>query len=805
MEKFTGHRRNRCEEANVTPVCKISRDLGRLSLILVAACVIAAPAHSQDKPLPTRTEKGLIIEEVIVTVSKREESLQDVLGSVSAISSETLQRENVQDFASLVELVPGMVAQDEERIAIRGISRTRDGPSPVAFHVNDVFLAERGEPYYDLEAIEILRGPSGTLFGRNATAGAINAKWRRPREEWGGGFNVRYTTRKEEQVQGYLNIPMIEEGDRRLLGRFAMQYRRGDGILDNLLEDDRSDPGNFNDWLFRVYLTSELTDNLQLALRAIRFDSSPSGAPSVRSPTLATRRSGDLERLGAQPLPDDVTEVRSRVHKNFGETYNQFNRLDGEITWSLSDLPWLGNVDLVMIGGMQSADSANTFDNDGTEATILEGIADAKDNIRRTAELRVVSQNDTGVDWLLGLFWYRQTQTNSVELIARGFQSASDLGLGPSFPGEPQFILEVDVNIDNQRQLDHSEAAFLNVDLDLAQLFGWAPVEITAGIRRNVDEFSQKTGSQVVFGRLPEFDRDLGRVQDLSDVRQFADFTETTGELGARWFYSDDGMLYVQLARGYKPGLAQLVTGLDGSSIQNPVDPEFLNALEMGWKTSFFDRKLMFNVAAFSYDYKDLQVAQLAPGGFITENAAAATINGAEFGVQWSPTPAFNLDLTAAWTDARYDDYCGNDPARGDDVEVEPGCNDENPLNFSGERMTAAPEFSAALLSGYTFSLGDFGSLRPSIKISWTDEMDRRGLGNPIDKVESRSSSDVRLAWDSPTRRWKVEAFVENIEDDNDIFFRSFAPAVTGGTPNTAALATNTPPRFYGVRIAATF
>ncbi|HCS26478.1 MAG TPA: TonB-dependent receptor, partial [Spongiibacteraceae bacterium] len=80
-----------------------------------------------------------------------------------------LKQNNIQDFNSLVELVPGMVAQDEDKIAIRGISRTREGPSPVAFHVNDVFIAMRGEPFYDLEAVEILRGPSGTLFGRNAT------------------------------------------------------------------------------------------------------------------------------------------------------------------------------------------------------------------------------------------------------------------------------------------------------------------------------------------------------------------------------------------------------------------------------------------------------------------------------------------------------------------------------------------------------------------------------------------------------------------------------------------------------------
>lgn len=773
---------------------------GNYTLLTVLITLVSSMTSAQE-----RTEQGLVIEEVVVTVSKREESLQEVLGSVSAISNDTLARENIQDFASLVELIPGMVAQDEEQVAIRGISRTRDGPSPVAFHVNDVFLAERGEPYYDLQAIEILRGPSGTLFGRNATAGAINAKWKRPESYWAIGATTRYSSLEEQQLQAYLNVPLFGEDNRGLLARIALMSRSKDGTLDNLLASDEADPGNTSDWFGRIFLTSEPRENLDLSLRAIRYEFTPEGAFSVRSPTLGTRRSGELERLGAEPLPDDITKVRSKVDQNFGDSYRKFNRFDGEMVLALKDIPWLGDADMVLVGGEQHGDAMLSFDLDGTEASILEGMAGAKEDIRRTAEFRLVSQNDSGFDWLFGLFWYRQTSTNQVDLVARGFQSLSDLGFGPSFPGEPQFILEVDVDIREQRKLDKSEAIFINTDFNLARLLNGPDIEITAGIRRNFDEFRQITGSQVVYGELPEFGRDLGEVQNQSDIRQFAHFQQTTGELGLRWFYSDAGMIYAEFARGYKPGLAQLITGLNGQSRQNPVDPEQLNAWEFGWKTSFFNQLLRMNFAAFTYDYRDLQVSQLAPGGFITENAAEATINGAEVELEWMPSAAAYIKLAAAWTDARYDNYCGNDAARGDDVETAPSCTDENPLDFSGERMTAAPEYSAALLVSYTFELEHLGSLTPSLRSSWSDVLDRRGVGNPIDRVEAHSTTDLRLIWRSREQHWKIELFAENVEDNNDIFFQSFAPAVIGGSPNTAALASNIPPRVFGISVEANY
>lgn len=765
---------------------------------------LAASAQEVVEADAIETATADAIDEVIVTASKRAESLQDTLGSVTALGGEALAQNNVQDFNSLVDLVPGMVAQDEEKIAIRGISRTRDGPSPVAFHVNDVFIAMRGEPFYDLEAVEILRGPSGTVFGRNATAGAINAKWRRPADDWQAGGKLRYSSLEDQQLHAFLNVPFLGAGDERLLGRFAFMMRKADGIMDNLLTQDDRDPGALDDYFGRAYLTSAVTDNLHLSLRAIHYQDDGGSRAVVASPTLATRASGVLEEAEAQSLPADLTIVRSRAEQTYGKAFDRFTRIDGQMDWSLTDLPLLGEMDVVLVGGYQWRSFRDTFDLDGTEQPLTEGHKNQRDDHRSTAELRFVSAGDTGLDWLVGLFWYKQTAISDLDVRARAFASLSDLGAGPSFPGEPEFLVDTKILYRGEHHLDQSYAAFLNMDFNLAKLFDWADITLSAGIRQNYDEFGKNTDNTSINVTPRAVGLISIPVTNSPNLVQEADFSATTGEVAARWFYNDNAMAYAKLSRGYKPGLAQRLDRADGSSIQNPVEPEYLTAFEAGWKASFLDRRVQVNLAAYHYAYTDLQVSQITPGGVLTENAAEATINGAEFELRWMPDAAFFLMASGAWTDATYDEYCGNDPALGTSVPVDAGCTAANPSDFSGARMTAAPRFSFALLASYTWQLDRFGAVTASLKSSWSDEMDRRGLGNPVDAIDAYSSTDLRLSWESIDQHWMVELFAENLEDNNDVFFQAYTPLVQGRDSSMSVLS-NIPPRLIGVTVEARF
>ena len=774
------------------------------SLFAAVALQCLLLVHAVAEDYPELTDAGLRIEEVVVTVSKRSESLQEVLGSVSALTGEMIAEQNIQDFRTMAEFMPGMVVQGEEsgseQVAIRGISRTRDGPSPVAFHVNDMFLDMRGEPYYDLQAVEVVRGPSGTAYGRNATAGAINAKWRKPELTWGVGGSYRQTDLRSKELRAFVNMPLLGEDDDRLLARVAAVAREKDGNYDNLLTPDEADPGNLQDHFLRVYLTSQLTDSLQLGLRAIKYQYRTKGTNTVFSPSIATRRSGELEQLGAQPLPETLTVVRSTAHQRFGNFEEDFTRVAADATWSLENLPLLGSMDVVFVGGEMRRDWRSVFDLDGTEAAITDGLSEHPSDVRRSAELRFVSTNASGFDWLLGFFAYRKVDDWYQAIDVRSHLSASTVGL-PDWLDVVSMPITAEVRIDGIHIVDDSKAAFFTMNMDLAELFGLPNIEVSAGVRHNRDEFTNETDSSVNALVTPLGSFPL--VQE-ENINQYAAFEETTGELGLRWFYNDSGMAYIKAARGYKPGLAQRIETLDEGVLQNPVDPEFLDSVELGWKASFLGQSLQSNVALYAYDYQNLQVSQITPGGVITENAAEASIQGLEMELRWMPTASFSLMAGLAWTDASYDRYCGNDPAR-EQGDPAPGCDAENPFDFSGATLPASPEFAASLLASYLVDLHDWGRLTASLQTSWTDEINRRGLGNNADVVEAYTNSSVRLAWESVSGEIKLTAFVENIEDNSDLFF-SAAPLFLGSDrPNQLTLIGNLPPRTGGLELELRF
>lgn len=158
--------------------------------VLVIGLMVAGMATAQEA---ARERPEHMIEEVFVTVSKRTESVQDISAAVSAFPEDLLKDNNIQGFSALADITPGLVSRDGNNLTIRGIGQARNGTSPVAFHVNGYFINEHdaAEEFYDISTVEVIRGPSGTVYGRNATAGAINVRWNRPEETWTGGVEYR--------------------------------------------------------------------------------------------------------------------------------------------------------------------------------------------------------------------------------------------------------------------------------------------------------------------------------------------------------------------------------------------------------------------------------------------------------------------------------------------------------------------------------------------------------------------------------------------------------------------------------------
>lgn len=724
-----------------------------------------ALAQSEAKARPAQ-----MIEEVFVTVSKRTESVQEISAAVSAFPEDLLKENNIQGFSALADITPGLVSRDGNNLTIRGIGQARNGTSPVAFHVNGYFINdhEAKEEFYDFSTVEVIRGPSGTVYGRNATAGAINVRWNRPIEEWTGGLEYRRADYNAQRYRGHINVPLLGEGNRALMARFAGQWQTQSGHLDNLLAPSDEEPDTESNSFYRVYLGSQVNDKLWLGLRAIKLRREID-AGLVASPSISTRQSGILEKFGAQPLPLDLLKVRSRQYRQVDDAYTNRSRVVAELTWNMTDLPLFGDVDLDLFGGNDRRRYFTYSDVDGTEEPILETI-NWNDGIGRNAELRFTSQNDSGVDWILGFFWYRNDQHETLHVDAR-----TEEGVATLFPALaplplPDQIFDADVDFIDQNRSEKNEAAFFNLRLDLDVIWSSMPdMEVFAGIRQNSDEYRLKTARETVNATHRLSGITIPFSDKSTDVGGESD--ATTGEFGAKWFYSEDGMLYGKFANGYKPGTSQLQ--VDGSI--NDVDPEFLNMWEFGWKTALFDnRSLILNLSVFDYDYEDLQVSKIIITGVKLENAGEASIQGVEAELQWVPNDAFSALFSLAWLDARFEEFCGKDEEQVDQA-TQPGCTDSEPHNFKGAKMSDAPEVTLGALLRYVVNLGDWGTLTPALKFSWSDDYQRRPYDNPIDKIDAHHKTDVRISWLSSGGHYRVEAFAENLENHDELFTHHFS------------------------------
>ncbi|HEU4430957.1 MAG TPA: TonB-dependent receptor plug domain-containing protein, partial [Myxococcota bacterium] len=291
--------------------------LRRSPLSLAAALALAASASGQEAAAPPPANE---VEEILVTITKRDEALQDVPASVSAFSSDEIALANLDSAADVVSLIPNVVTKGESRtgnFSVRGVSESFSSQSPVAYHVNGLFKLSLDSllgQYYDLESVELVRGPSGTVYGRNATAGAIDFRWVKPH----AGFEVLgdalYGSYDHVQLRGVVNAPLLGEGDERLMARLALQRDVRDGYMNDLTRTSRrNDPHNSDEWYSRLTLRSLPSEDVELTLRG--FYNQSDADPYVSRPLLPSYTQGFLD---TRQFLDDGDGEPTLVAENFG-------------------------------------------------------------------------------------------------------------------------------------------------------------------------------------------------------------------------------------------------------------------------------------------------------------------------------------------------------------------------------------------------------------------------------------------------------------------------------------------------------
>ncbi|MCY4282701.1 MAG: TonB-dependent receptor [Gammaproteobacteria bacterium] len=757
-----------------------------ISTLLGAAAVLTAVTV-------TAQEQGSLLEEVIVTAEKRSESLQDLSQAVTALSGEEIDNRNLTTFVDLSSIAPGVTVAKNEGfktvIAIRGVGNEANqnaiaNPS-VSYHLDGIYVAS---PYalqtdfLDLERIEVLRGPQGTLFGQNSTGGAINVITKAPdTEEFSGKADLTVGNYNLIRARGSVNIPISDT----LALRASAASHNHDGFSRNITLDQGLDQAD--SFSGRARLLWAPADNLRFNLTVQYYDENTNGA--------------------AQKGLLDTTPNPRRLRQDWDNSYQLESQLYSLVAeW---DLPVFTVKSLT---SYQDDDVAVVRDNDRHDfgdlisrgTFLLPSIFDPESNRQKTftQELNLISSEPLfgKLDWTAGVF-YLDTE---VDIFIREYLDFNTDGVyGPgtvtveevlAFGGEVGFIS------DSKPQRE-SISVYGQGTYNLTD-----SLRLIAGLRYTDDEvYSEVTN---FFGR-----GGTAILETSSD--------KLTGRGVVEMDLNDTTMVYASYTRGFKPGGSNLTYGREDIIAPIVVLPtyadETVDAWELGIKTDFADNRVRVNAAAFYYDYKNLQYQATDPelfeGG--VGNLPASEIYGAELELLAFITDSLTLDARLAWLETEItESHLALDNVRSDDATnalLAQGANQFSDevqraraaaiTDVKGNELAKTPNFTADVMLRYRGRLGDWGDFSASAQYIHRDGFQHRIFNNPrTDDVPSYDVVNLMLTITPDGYPWYVELMGMNLTDEDGINAR-FTDVFGVGATGDELIA----PRQYMARFGVEF
>jgi len=676
------------------------------------------------------------LEVIIVTAQKRTESLQETPIAISAFSSTMLDERGITDVESLVSAVPGMhfsQAGSNTRITLRGIGTeqtTVTGDPGVAFHVDGVYQARASAGsalFYDLERVEVLRGPQGTLYGRNATGGSINLISKRPESELGGEFELQIGNYDHQRVRGVFNVPLIDD---KLLFRISGQQEKRDGFYENLTQgaDDLEDRDSLN---IRTQLLYTPTDNFD-ALLSVNYSSDKGagqGNKGLGDYPISTNFSKFINRYytGATPNPSDAWEIRSNAN---AQRDNSGKGASLTLDWDL------GSTTLQSISAWQEVEVDTFADADFSDVDIMNENR-FQNSSQYSQELRLSSAGEGPWEWVTGLYWLSEESTVDYWL--------NDQGAGLSSLKHPRFGINIfptiDVGLDNPAYFGNTSTiesdslgVFVQTSYNISE-----DLKLTTGLRYSEDEKSADV-SRKAFSKQ---EADVFTNQDS--------WSKLTWKLGADWQVTKDNMVYASVSTGFKSG--GFLQQIDAESY----DAEEILAWEIGSKNRFFEDRLQANITAYYYEYTDMQLRTIRDLNSVVTNAGESEIKGIELELLARPIENLELSAAFAYTNAKFVTYFDDDPL--DDIP------NTSPLDLSGNDLARSPDSSVNLLAAYTWEFPS-GSLRSSINYYWSDEVYFSAYNrDELDFQESYHKTDASLTYYSADDLWYITLSAQNLGD----------------------------------------
>ncbi len=678
------------------------------------------------------------LEEVIVTAQKRAESLQSVPISVAVISGAELANRNKTQIADLTRFVPGFTFAENtsdagRNILVRGVgtnSFSRSVDLSVGTVVDNVVsgsLSGSVLDFSDVERVEVLRGPQGMLFGKNASAGLLNIYSRSPTEELTTGFGASYGSENLVNLNGYLSGPIIEDS---LLGRLSLYSNTSDPILENLYPggDDFNDR---NEWGGRTKLRWLVTDALDTQLNVTHAQRDHTccvaALRSVIPGSLVDELGGPVGPKNDQVLDNDTST---------GDTKVDIYSLEANYT--------LGDYLLTSISSYTNENVYGAARADDYTRTALPQNDSNEKYEQTTQELRITSPADRTLAYVAGLYYFEkqidQDFVRYIDLYGIGFAPVPNSGAISTLMDA--YTTSESMAVFGQLTWNVSERSRLSV-----------------GARYNDEEITQDQTVGALPGTLPE-------APPGSINAQTSDQAGSWRVIGEQDIAAD-AMVYASVARGYKgPGSNSLPSGPSSGNVF--VDPEIPTNYEVGIKSQWFDNRLRVNGAAYYTQFKDFQAsAQVAgafPPIFFLTNAGELETQGIELDVNAQVLENLSLQASLAYTDAIFSDW--DDAPCYARQTVAQGCVNEA-QDLSGADMPNSPDWAFYISPTYYIPV-------PSMPFDgfvsgsyfWRDEVQFDTANNPLLTGDPYGTFDLYTGIAARDGRYRLQFFVQNLFDE---------------------------------------
>jgi iron complex outermembrane receptor protein len=749
------------------------------------------------------------LEEVLVTATKRTESVQDVPLAITALSGEFVNQVNLNSVKELVFYTPGVSGNSQDSfldyISVRGI-RTQDygvgGDPSSAFFKNDLYEGRTGSgvsSLYDLNRVEVLRGPQGFLFGRSSIGGAFSVHTQRPNLDSNDGYvQLDVGERDRVNAEGAINVPL---GDHWAM-RFAGYYTQEDGFAKNFYDGDKLIERD--NWALR-WSTSYERDRLSVHAMVEYEEREQSGAV-YRAAT---------EGLAWEALEAALGPIEVRGSESNGDVDVDLANGDSDdadimnlqlrIDYDFDKMTLTSNT------GYKDHDYLYNEDYDGTALNIQTYRQDQTGDYFQQ-EFRLTSQTDGPLSWYTGVSYYREdidttfTFGGDEDLVCSyygyayyapmtfsGCQEYFDYLEYEWYPSANGQIIEPGT-IEGEYE---GWGFYVNLDYNFTETF-----DVEVGVRYTRDE-------KDVTNTVPDPDSLLfplwafgyGFSTDQRGLSQDESWDDWTPRVIARWWAQEDHMLYASYTAGYKAGGFDSFVVADSAGISAPVytedaigltqadgyapntyDPEEVDSFEIGHKGTWLDGSTISDVTVFYYEYTDLQV----PVG--TEQGATVIRNIGEVEA-WGIEFALTAGLGDHWTAYLAAGYLDSEATK-----LEEACGLPDPRACDGSRIFWAPEFAGSFVLNMDYPIAG-GSVIGSYELIWESERQGGWEDYAWTEIDSYEEMNLRLGYVSEMG-WLVEAYVENFTDE-----MTWDNSLNNGFKTPDTFVGPRRPRTFGMRV----